>query len=213
MFASVLPLVPWKLLDPWGGAPRSTGWPALDAALGGGLPRAGLVEVVSERGGQGALTLALALAARAEGEGGVVLVDAVADRLLPGRGWPAGALRVRPRSAREALEVLERALRCGGVAAAVGWLGRARELDLAQGARLRQACRAGGTLGLLITQASPRASGAAGAPVRLRVAREACPGAGPERLRVQVERARGAPAGGEPVVVEVGRDAPPTADP
>ncbi len=196
---TAIPLVSWQLLD-GGGEPRATGWPALDAALGGGLPPTGLVEVVSERGGQGALTLALHLGQQAGGT--LLVVDAVADRLLPARGWPQDSVRVRPRTVPEAFEVLERALRCSGVAAAVGWLGRVRQLDLTQGARLRQACRAGESLGLLVTQAPPGKPSAAGAPIRLRVTRAACPDADRDRLRIEVERARGAPTLGEAVEIE-----------
>jgi len=180
-------------------APLGTGWPELDRALGGGVPPADLVEITSERAGQGELTLALALAQRLD-LAPLLLIDLEDDLLLPTARWPHDAVRLRPRSLAEALEVTERALRCAGVGAAVACLEDAA-LRRAQQVRLRQAARAGQTLALLLRR-SRGGERASAAPVRLRVARLACPGRR-ERLAVTVERARGFVGAGAAVQVEV----------
>lgn len=179
--------------------PVPTGWGDLDRALGGGLPRADLVEVVSARPGQGELTLALAVAERL-GAHPLLLVDLAGDLLLPTGRWPPDAVRLQPRGPAEALEVTERALRCVGVGAVVVCL-EGSALRRGQQVRLRQAARSGETLALLLRydRGSARASAA---PVRLRVERPRCPGRG-EVLEVTVERVRGFPGAGRVARIEV----------
>jgi len=208
----------WTLLDPGAEEPLvPSGFADLDAALGGGLPPADLVELCAPVGA-GGLTLALALgerlaAAAGRGAAGLagratVVVDpagraAAEDLVLPGRAWPAGAVLVRPRDGREGLAVLDRALRCAGVACAVGRLdlGR-RRLGLAETARLRQAARAGRTAAFLVREATRGGLGPSAAPVRLAVRRVGAPGA-EERLEVRVLRVRGFPGAGEGVALVV----------
>ncbi len=99
----------------------ATGIAALDAVLGGsGLPRGAMVELFGQEG-VGKTSLALALAAAVQREGGVVAWIDVERALQPAYATKAGIdpgrmLLSRPEDAEEALEVAEALARSGEVA-------------------------------------------------------------------------------------------------
>ncbi len=117
------------LVAAWTPAPRArggdgvpTGVPAIDAALGGGLPRGQLTEVVSEAPGAGGeLVLASLLAALRAARSRVALIDA-ADGFAP-RNHRPDLLRhlvwVRARSLPEAMSCADLLVRDGNYAAVV----------------------------------------------------------------------------------------------
>lgn len=123
--------------------------PAIDAALPwGGLPRAGLHEILSAEPGAAAGFAALVLA-RA---GGTVLwIAPEPDAWPPGLAHfglsPAQLVLVRAPRGQDALWAMEETLRCPAVGAALLVAG---ELDLTAARRLQLAAEAGGVLGLLL---------------------------------------------------------------
>ncbi len=186
-----------------------TGFGALDAILGGGLPGPAIHELVARTEAGGARTLALKLAWNIAGHApasAILLIDpqgafyppAAAmmgidlDRLLVGR----------VATSREALWLAEQALRCPALAAVVLWL---RSIKPRSARRLQLAAEAGGNVGLLVVE---RACGSSFAASRLIV--EPRPPKPDEAddlrlwlsqpLRVQVERLREGPAGREATI-------------
>ncbi len=98
----------------------ASGIDALDAVLGGGLPRGAMVEVFGQEG-VGKTSLALALSAAVQREGGVVAWIDVERALQPAYAARAGIdpnrmLLSRPEDAEEALELVEALARSGEVA-------------------------------------------------------------------------------------------------
>ena len=151
-----------------GERPRSTARVSVgggfDAALGGGLRRDGLHEILPASSGDEAAATAFAttLAGRIlEEAGGVVLAIAEDFALLeagalyaPGlaaRGLdPARFVFVRAPHASAALWAMEEALKSGAAAAVLGELRRLKPYDLGPSRRLVLAARAGRTPGLLV---------------------------------------------------------------
>ncbi|MFN3689093.1 ImuA family protein [Salinarimonas sp.] len=148
------------------------GAPALDAALGGGLARARLHEVMARAAGDlgAAHGFAAALAARlvaakgASGGAAVWIQDETAAREdggLYGPGLamhgldPARLLLVRAKDPREALWAAEQALRCRALAAVLVEIGRLGGVyDLTASRRLVLAAREGGAAGVLVRAAA-----------------------------------------------------------
>jgi hypothetical protein len=154
----------------WGRGRLSTGLPALDAALGGGVPAGALAEIVSAGEGLGAVSMALRIAVSAAGaERPIFLVDP------RGEFYPPAAVRlgvslerlivVRPRGAAEAAWAMEQALRCRSVGAVVGWFGLS---DASAVRRLQLAAEAGGHVGVLVHDGSHGAA-ARFASIRVRI--------------------------------------------
>lgn len=172
----------------------ATGVAVLDAHLPGGGVAAGAVhELVgaaadsAECGGPG--TLAAWLAGRAAAEGRCVVWFDLQHDLYPPAvlafGVPAGRfVLVRPANRREAYWGLDQALRCRGVAAAVGEVGR---LGLSEARRLQLAAESGGGIGLLLGAEGDAAGGVAS---RWRV-RPVPSATEARRLRVEVAHCRG----------------------
>lgn len=128
-----------------------SGLPALDEALGGGLPLATLCEVASAAAGLGALSLALRLAAAAGGERRLLVVDP-AGQLYPPAIVQLGLrlsslVFVRGVRSAQAVWAMEQALRCGAIGAVVGLFDA---LDVQAARRLQLAAEAGGSVGLLV---------------------------------------------------------------
>lgn len=156
--------------------PALLGAPGLDAALGGGLARAAIHEVMARDAGDlgaahgFALALAARLAARpasgprgeSGGRTGRVLVvqdeEAVredGDLYGPGLALhgldPARLVLVRAETTREALWATEQALRCPALAAVIAEISRVAGIyDLTASRRLTLAAREGATTGLVV---------------------------------------------------------------
>ena len=104
----------------------ATGVTAIDEALGGGLPRGRLTELVGARG-SGRLSLTLAALAGGQGRGELVALVDGADALEPAAALDAGValerlLWVRARTRDEALLAADRVLDAGGFALVVVYL-------------------------------------------------------------------------------------------
>jgi hypothetical protein len=136
---------------------------ALDRAMGGGLARDGLHEIVP-RGAPdraSAFGFALALAARLAAGRAILWIGDEASFAETGLPYAPGldrhglpsrrVIAVRARDAREALWALEEAVKSGAAGAAVGEIGRiGSAYDLTASRRLALAARAGGTPCLLL---------------------------------------------------------------
>jgi protein ImuA len=192
-----------------GGAARrgrfAVGCPALDEALGGGLPRAALHEVAAARaewddGAATGFTVVLAARLAAAAPGPLLWVCPAADLYGPGlAGFGLDPRRVILAAAHgdgEALWAMEAGLRCAGLAGAVG---EVANLDLSASRRLQLAAEAGGVTGLVLRRQRgaqrPRLEPSA-AVSRWRIAAapalRAPSGASlPARWRVELTRARG----------------------
>jgi protein ImuA len=180
---------------------RPTGFSALDRLLTGRGLRAG--SVVEWRGagtGSGAMTLALAVAARLVGDAGSLVV------LDEGDFYPVGAaglgvpldrtVVVRTDDSAGRLWAWEQALRAPGVTVTLGRLDR---VDDRVARRLQLAAEAGGGLGFLIRP--PDARSATWAGTRIEVDGVAGSGHRPDwRLRVRVTRGQ---AGAREATAEV----------
>jgi hypothetical protein len=118
---------------------------------------------------------------------------AALDAVLPGGGWPQGAL-TEILLAREALWAYEQALRAADCGAAFAWLDLT---DARMLRRLQVAAREGRTFGVLWRRPGQRS---VAAPVPLRLALEPRDG----RLAVHVVKRRGAPLA-QPVMIDVAR--------
>ena len=129
-----------------------TGMSGLDEALGGGVPRGALCEMVSAGEGVGAVSLALRTARAAAGERGTIFViDPRGDFYPPAAVRMGIALQqlilVRPQRWTQAAWAMEQILRCGSVGAAVGLFGVSEVWAVR---RLQLAAEAGGHVGLLV---------------------------------------------------------------
>ncbi len=189
----------------------ATGFDALDQLLPGpGLAWGTLTEWLNECEGGGALTLALAIAAKAVRRGGAFVMIDGANEFYP----PAAAqwgiplertLVVHPDNARTALWVWEQALRCEGVAVTLGWIA---ELSDRPFRRLQLAAETGGGLGFLLRPPACRAT-PSWAAARLSVTPR--PGRGPlnapsRRLQVALLHG-GSEQGGASVELELCHEA------
>ncbi|MFN0137649.1 MAG: ImuA family protein [Phycisphaerae bacterium] len=131
----------------------ATGFAALDEALGGGLARAAIHELLAPRLGSAARFLALQAAARAAlpARRKILLLDLENDFYPPAArrcGVPLDQLIViRARRPAEVLWVSEQALRCRGVGAVIAPV---REIDPYVSRRLQLAAESGGAVGLFI---------------------------------------------------------------
>ena len=189
----------------------STGFDALDQLLPGpGLPWGTLTEWLNECEGGGALTLALAIAAKAVRRGGAFVMIDGANEFYPPAAAQLGIpldrmLVVHPDNARTALWAWEQALRCEGVAATLGWIA---ELSDRPFRRLQLAAETGGGLGFLLRPPACRAT-PSWAAARLSVTPR--PGRGPlyapsRRLRIALLHG-GSEQGGAFVEVELCHEA------
>lgn len=151
----------------------STGFAALDAALpGGGWPRRGLVEVITQGAGQGELTLwAPLLRALSQHEAARCCAFVAPPFELFAPAWRAVGMRLDRllvARAAEPLWALEQSLLSGVCAIGFGWLGAGASLVALR--RLALAAEQGAALGVLIRP--PRAAHEATAAVlRLAVTR------------------------------------------
>jgi protein ImuA len=165
------------------------GLPALDAALGGGLQRAAIHDVLGEVPGS-ATGFCVTLAASLDGP--VVWIAARSDLYGPGlveAGLDLSRLIV-VEAGRHTLWACEEALRTKGVAAVVA---ECRQVNLTASRRLQLAAESGGAIGLLLREAATT-RGATAARTRLRIGSLASGLASP-RWRLMIERAAGgAPA-------------------
>jgi protein ImuA len=138
------------------------GLPAIDAALGGGLPRGCLQEVIPADDGAAAAGFAAFLLGRlAAGKGAVLWASLGEGDLYPpglaGFGLdPAKVILLSAPSAAELLWALEEALRSRTIAGALGEVDR---LDLTASRRLQLAAGAGGGVGLLLMRADRSGEG------------------------------------------------------
>ena len=140
--------------------PCPLGLPALDAALGGGLPRGCLQEVIPADGGAAAAGFAAFLLGRlvsqAEERGRGVLWASLGEGDLypPGLARfgldPAAMILLSAPSPAELLWAMEEALRSPALAGVVGEVDR---IDLTAGRRLQLAAAAGGGVGFLLLRA------------------------------------------------------------
>ena len=173
--------------------PCPLGLPVLDAALGGGLPRACLQEVIPADGGAAAAGFAAFLLSRLAGQAGErgrgVLWACLGEGDLypPGLASfgldPGAMILLSAPSPAELLWAMEEALRSPALAGVVGEVDR---LDLTAGRRLQLAAAAGGGVGLLLLRADRPAAAVSPAALRWRV------GAGPDRTwHVELLRRRG----------------------
>lgn len=180
------------------GAARLRALPALDRHLpGGGLEPGTVVEVLADRG-QGALRLALRLAAGLQagcGRRAVVVVDPLDGResIYPPALAQAGldlarVVVLRPRPA-DLLPCLDEVLRSPAVGVVVA--STRAPLPAAASHRLRHAAREGGGVGLLVRPSAAR-SEVSGAALRLLVREGGAPG---RPLVVEPVRARGVRSG------------------
>lgn len=207
----------------------ATGAPDLDAALGGGIPAAGLTEFCAATARDaGALTgFVLALLTRGRLAGPVFWIDCgpVGHEagLLSGQGRQAVApgpdgdlLLALPRRLPDALWMCEEAAATPGLGAVVLVMqGRAAGFGLTESRRLHLRARAGGRA-LFLLQVSA-GSGASAAPLRLAVGpalsgarlvlaasaavRSVPGGIGPPGFCVTVEKNKAGPAGSRHLIV------------
>jgi recombination protein RecA len=157
--------VRFDLLDRYGpgvftpseaGTPLSTGYPALDAALGiGGLPRGRIVELTGDDSGK--LSLALGVLATATQNGGLAAIIDPARAFYPPSAAAAGVQLanlavVQPAGLPEALEAIATLLKTEGFTALVYDLPRGgKEPNASQLARLAAAAAHTGTLLLVLS--------------------------------------------------------------
>ena len=169
------------------------GLPAIDVALGGGLPRGCLQEVTPADGGAAAAGFAAFLLGRLVKEGvdagrGVLWASLGEGDLYPpalaGVGLdPGGVILLSAPSPAEMLWAMEEALRSPALTGVVGEVDR---LDLTAGRRLQLAAAAGGGVGFLLLRADRPAAAVSAAALRWRVR------AGPDRTwHVELLRRRG----------------------
>ena len=186
---------------------------ALDAALGGGLTRGALHELIPagapDRAAAAGFALALTLRFAADSRKTLVWITedfaAAESGALYGPGLaafgldPERLILVNAPRGQEALWAMEETLKCRALAVAVCELWDLRAHDLTASRRLALAARASGTPGLLLLARPPDASAsatrfqAAAAPSPLWLANANLkPLPGPPAFEIQLLRARGA---------------------
>jgi protein ImuA len=171
------------------GQPCPLGLPALDAALGGGLPTGCLQEVIAGEGTTAAGFCAFLLgrlAARENGGRGILWGwIGEGDLYPPGLAAfgvdPAQAILLAAPNSAELLWAMEEGLRSPALA---GVVMEAERLDLVASRRLQLAAATGGVTGFLLTRGRPASVSAAALRWRIR----GLPG---ERWEVVLERRRG----------------------
>lgn len=207
----------------WGGRRRprrcSTGLRSLDAALGGGLPRGALGQIVAAAPGVGTLSLALHLARATAGPNHPLFLIDPDARAYPPAIATLGIdlsqlILLRPAHAVRACWAMEQSLRCSAVGAVVGWfdppghnLRTARRADAAAWRRLQLAAEAGGGVGLIVQRAADPALGSFAA-WRIDVHAMTLENDGSCRWRLNVRRAGRAADEGRSV--DTGGEAPAT---
>ncbi|WP_432697522.1 translesion DNA synthesis-associated protein ImuA [Marinobacterium sp. YM272] len=160
---------------------ESSGYPELDARLGGGWLKGQLIELLHAGEGRGELRLIWPLLRRAAPERPVFWIDPphqpYALALLQADIRPEAQQLVRTHSLKERLWAIEQALKSGCAPLVLGWLDA--QVATAALRRLQLAAQTGGGLGIILrpdsvrAQSSPAAyrlhldSGAAGAEVAL----------------------------------------------
>jgi protein ImuA len=185
----------------------TSGCKELDQLLpGGGLPRGGLVEWLSESSGSGAGTLAMIAAREAMREGGALIVMDRSRRFYPPAAAALGVdleqvIVVRATNAKDELWALDQSLRCSAVAAVWAPL---EKLDDCTFRRLQLAAETGGGTGMLL-----RPTRALGQPSwsdlqllvepKSRISNPKSEILNPKsaawHLRIQITRCRGGPSG------------------
>ncbi len=189
----------WRAGEAPVGAHLPTGFPALDTLLGArGWPCPGLVEILTEHHGIGALRLLLpALAALSQRRRWLVWVSpphipyapalvgqgVATERVLivdseEASGPQGSPARMNEQRTKARLWTFEQALRFPDCGASLVWLKAVEPLTLR---RLKLACEAGGALGVMF-RPLPFAEQASPAAVRLALA----PGQTPETLAVRI---------------------------
>lgn len=175
----------------------STGWPELDAALGGGWPLGQLTELLVDDHGTGEFTLLLPALGRLTAEnddagGAPKWIMLVAPPYMPyapalaGAGLdPARFLVVHAKQAGDTLWVMEQALRSRTCIAVAGWTNLARQAPLR---RLQLAAGPSGAWVLLFRDARARLVPSP-APLRIHFMRERAAG----RARLHILKRRGGP--------------------
>ncbi len=174
------------------GLPCPLGLPALDAALGGGLPTGCLQEVIgdgSAAAAAGFCAFLLARLASREGAPRSVLWGWIGEGDLypPGLAVfgldPAGVILVSAPGPADLLWAMEEGLRCPALAGVVMEVDR---LDLVASRRLQLAAAAGGVTGFLLARGRRSPAAVSAAALRWRIQ-----GLPDERWRVVLERRRG----------------------
>src|SRR5581483_5374423 len=193
-----------------GGALLPFGIAHIDRRLGGGLARKALHEFRSpQTRDAGAVTgLALALLARLAAADRRPILWVMERSAIREAGLPYGAglaafgfdpgrlVIVRVRKPADALWVMEEALRCRGLAAALGEIrGEPHDLDLTSSRRLALRAHETGVMGVLLRQAGDAMPGAAAtrwlvAPLPASVTDDFAAGIGRPAWRLTLERSR-----------------------
>ncbi len=171
------------------GKPCPLGLPALDAALGGGLPTGCLQEVIGGEGtaaaGFSAFLLGLLAAREAAPRGILWGWIGEGDLYPPGLAAfgldPARAILLSAPNAAELLWAMEEGLRSPALA---GVVMEAQRLDLVASRRLQLAAATGGVTGFLLTRGRPSPVSAAALRWRVQALRG-------DRWQVVLERRRG----------------------
>ena len=176
---------PGVLMPAEAGAPLSTGYPALDAALGiGGLPRGRIVELTGDHSGK--LSITLGVLATATQAGGLAAIIDPARAFYPPSAAAAGVQLanlavVQPAGLPQALDALATLLQTEGFTALVYDLPRGgKEPNASQLSRLAAAAAHTGTLLLMLSSTDRSRSAPSNRPlgyfasVRLLVERRDC---------------------------------------
>ena len=173
------------------GLPCPLGLPALDAALGGGLPTGCLQEVIGDTGAAavGFCTFLLGRLASLEGASRSVLWGWIGEGDLypPGLATfgldPVQTILLAAPGPADLLWAMEEGLRCPALAGVVMEVDR---LDLVASRRLQLAAASGGVTGFLLARGRRTPAAVSAAALRWRI--QGLPG---ERWRVLLERRRG----------------------
>lgn len=171
----------------------STGIPELDDLLPDrGLRRGTLSEWIGSEIGSGALSLAMRAAARAQGEGPLIIVDTERTLYPPAIQATGVSLTeticVRPASRTDALWAVEQSLRCPGLGAVLFPVDRLRTQEFR---RLQLAAESGTAVGILVRPPDSQQQ-SSWADVRLLISpRPSRPNSFCRRMKVQCIYARG----------------------
>lgn len=189
----------WRAGDaPPPGGGLACGYPSLDAALNGGWPQGGLVEILGGHPGIGELHMLLPALARITRDARWLALVAppylpYAPALTQAGVQLAYVLQIRPRARADILWALEQTLRSGSCGAVLAWLS---DVDGKQLRRLQLAAEAGNSTGFLFRSAAALHTHS---PAAVRLQLHAAPG---RRLSVHVLKRRGGwPTG--PLTLEV----------